>query len=211
MHMRKPSVASVIAVLALVFALGGTAAAASHYLITSTKQIKPSVLAKLHGATGAAGATGAVGATGPGGPQGPKGDKSEAAGPQGPKGEQGEKGEAAGLSQLTTVEGEEVPFVEEKPSEFEAVSVAECPVGDGVVSGGSAISGYPFIQESLAGGGNAWVVAAYSESGFGAVVAIAYCSKEDGAVSPAKVRPSAAKIKQQAIAKLKARAAEVKR
>ena len=42
MHLRKPSPAGVIAGLALFFALGGTALATSHYLITSTSQIKPS-------------------------------------------------------------------------------------------------------------------------------------------------------------------------
>jgi hypothetical protein len=62
----------VTATLALVFAMGGSAIAANHYLITSTHQIKPSVLKKLRGNTGARGATGATGATGaPGAPGGP--------------------------------------------------------------------------------------------------------------------------------------------
>jgi hypothetical protein len=56
----------VIAYVALFVALaGGTAYAAKHYLITSTKQIKPNVRKALHGATGP---TGPAGATGPGGP-----------------------------------------------------------------------------------------------------------------------------------------------
>src|SRR5579862_2633648 len=74
------SYANVVATFALVIALGGGTAWAAHtYLITSTSQIKPSVLKKLHGAhgahgkngtngtngtTGATGATGAAGATG---------------------------------------------------------------------------------------------------------------------------------------------------
>ena len=62
--LRKPSPATVIACLALFVASTGTSIAASHYLITSTKQIKPSVLTKLKGAKGAKGATGATGATG---------------------------------------------------------------------------------------------------------------------------------------------------
>ena len=59
----------VIACLALFVAGTGTSIAATHYLITSTKQIKPTVLAKLkgnkgpRGLTGAAGAAGAAGAT----------------------------------------------------------------------------------------------------------------------------------------------------
>jgi hypothetical protein len=77
---RRPSAATVIAVLALICALSGTAIAAKHYLITSESQIKPSVLRSLHGAngkrgprglpgpSGAPGATGAQGATGPAGP-----------------------------------------------------------------------------------------------------------------------------------------------
>jgi hypothetical protein len=80
---RRVSFAGVVAMLALVVAVGGgTAWAAHHYLITSIKQIKPSVRRDLRGprgprgpqgapgargatgATGASGATGATGATG---------------------------------------------------------------------------------------------------------------------------------------------------
>jgi hypothetical protein len=52
--MRKPSPATIIAIAALVVALGGTAIAASHYIITSTSQIKPSVLRELRGGGGSA-------------------------------------------------------------------------------------------------------------------------------------------------------------
>ncbi len=41
--------ANVTATLALFFAMSGGALAASHYLITSTRQIKPSVLSSLKG------------------------------------------------------------------------------------------------------------------------------------------------------------------
>lgn len=61
--------ATVIAYLALFVALtGGTAYAAKHYLITSTKQIKPSVRKTLRGHTGHTGPTGVTGATGAPGP-----------------------------------------------------------------------------------------------------------------------------------------------
>ena len=76
-----------IATVALVFAMTGGAFAAK-YLITSTSQIKPSVLKKLKGATGPAGAAGAAG------PVGAKGDTGAAGqnGAPGEKGAQGEKG-----------------------------------------------------------------------------------------------------------------------
>jgi Collagen triple helix repeat (20 copies) len=80
---RHLSYANVIATLALVFAMSGGALAATHYLIISTKQIKPSVLKKLkgnRGASGLRGSTGATGATGATGPQGTKGEQ----GPAGP-------------------------------------------------------------------------------------------------------------------------------
>jgi len=92
------SPATVIASLALVFAMTGGAYAAKKYLITSTKQISPSVLKSLQGKTGPGGAAGAAGAVGSQGPAGPggvagaggaKGDT----GPEGKKGTQGEKGE----------------------------------------------------------------------------------------------------------------------
>ena len=49
------SYANVAATMALVFAMGGSAIAAKHYLITKTTQIKPSVLKKLTGKTGKTG------------------------------------------------------------------------------------------------------------------------------------------------------------
>ena len=61
---RHLTYANVVATLALIFALSGSAMAARHYLVTSTKQIKPSVLKKLHGAKGARGPAGASGLQG---------------------------------------------------------------------------------------------------------------------------------------------------
>lgn len=110
---RHMTYANVAATLALVFAMSGGALAASRYLITSTKQIKPNVIASLRGANGkpgangANGAQGAAGAQGPAGPAGGKGDTGEKGsegsqgpqGPQGPKGEQGPQGTAGAQGQ----------------------------------------------------------------------------------------------------------------
>jgi len=86
------SYANVAATLALIMALSGGALAASHYLITSTKQISPKVLRKLKGRRGRTGATGAPGIAGTQGPLGL----------QGPKGERGSSG-APGQSALSPI------------------------------------------------------------------------------------------------------------
>jgi len=91
---RRMTFANVAMTLALVFAMSSGAYAAGTYLLTSTKQISPSVLKALaakRGATGAAGAQGATGAVGPQGSPGSKGEKGET-GLQGPKGETGPQG-----------------------------------------------------------------------------------------------------------------------
>jgi hypothetical protein len=87
---RRLSYANVAATLALVFAMTGGALAAGHYLITSTRQISPKVLKKLHGARGPRGYGGKLG---PIGPQG-------VAGPRGARGARGETG-LAGFSALS--------------------------------------------------------------------------------------------------------------
>jgi hypothetical protein len=88
---RRCSYANVVVTFALFFAMTGGALAASHYLITSTRQIKPSVLSALKGKPGAAGTNGAAGVAGPAGSAGVAGMKGET-GPQGPQGPQGEPG-----------------------------------------------------------------------------------------------------------------------
>lgn len=83
---RRFNASTLIAVIALVFAMTGGAYAAKKYLITSTGQISPKVLKTLKGAKGGNGANGAQGPAGAAGPQGP-------AGPAGPGGAAGAKGE----------------------------------------------------------------------------------------------------------------------
>ncbi len=95
---RRPSPGTVIAVIALVFALSGSAIAAKRYLITNTKQISPAALkqlAKLAAAQGAQGATGAPGKEGAAGPTGAAGaeGKEGAAGQEGSIGPPGQAGE----------------------------------------------------------------------------------------------------------------------
>jgi hypothetical protein len=71
---KRTSYANVAATLALVLAIGGgTAVAASSYLITSTHQIKPSVLKSLRGPRGFRGFKGANGTNGTNGANGAKG------------------------------------------------------------------------------------------------------------------------------------------
>jgi hypothetical protein len=86
---KRLTFANAAMTLALVFAMSGGAFAAGKFLVTSTKQISPKVLASLKGKAGPAGANGAQGPAGPAGATGPAG----AMGPQGPAGATGAKGE----------------------------------------------------------------------------------------------------------------------
>jgi hypothetical protein len=85
---RRASYANVVSTIALFFALGGGALAATHYLITSTKQIKPSVLQALRGRSGRPGPAGTPGANGTNGTNGASATNGApgATGPTGPAG-----------------------------------------------------------------------------------------------------------------------------
>jgi Collagen triple helix repeat (20 copies) len=91
---RRMTFVNVALTVALVFAMSGGAYAAKKYLITSTSQIKPSVLKSLQGKTGPAGAAGVAGAPGAQG----------AVGPQGPAGANGKDG-ANGMNGTNGKEG----------------------------------------------------------------------------------------------------------
>jgi hypothetical protein len=171
---RHLSYANVVATLALVFAMSGGALAAKHYLINSTKQINPKVLKKLAGTgkTGPAGATGAAGAVG-------------STGPQGKEGAQGKEGSSPKLSAVKEVLGNEV-FVEH--GKFGA-SVAKCPAGTRVISGGQLVESSetaPNIENSRAlAGRTGWTVEIGNPSKFESIFveAIAYCAGEGEAIA----------------------------
>jgi hypothetical protein len=99
---RRATYANVAMTLALVFAMTGGAYAAKKYLITSTKQISPSVLKSLQGKAGPVGAQGPVGAAGAQGPAG----KDGANGKDGVNGKDGSAG----------ANGKSVKVVNESPS-----------------------------------------------------------------------------------------------
>lgn len=197
--MRRPSLPTVLGLLALFFALGGTAIAAKHYIITSTSQIKPSVLKQLRGTPGPAGANGAngaIGAQGAPGKEGP-GGKEGIQGPPGMAGPPGKEGppgpvNTSGLSEVVGAVAV-LPKKNEKGvlSEHEGIegAFALCPEGSHAVSGSSyiyagkagAITGQLGV---LSAHHEAWIVVAVNGGEEkGEVQAIAYCAGTGKAVT----------------------------
>ena len=92
----------VVAIMAMVVALGGTALAASGALTGKQKKEVTKIAKKYAGKPGAPGATGPAGPQGPAGPKGDRGDKGEQGergleGPEGPQGPEGTTGFATEL------------------------------------------------------------------------------------------------------------------
>jgi hypothetical protein len=123
---RRVSYANVAATLALVFAIGGgTAWATQHYVVTSTSQIKPSVLKALHGANGKNGTNGTNGTNGAAGPQG-------AQGAQGAAGANGTNG-TNGATNVT-----EQVYTGTIPAYSVYTATVYCPAGTKATGGGGA-------------------------------------------------------------------------
>jgi hypothetical protein len=167
MRPGRPSPAVLIAGLALLFALGGSAVAARRYLITSTGQIKPSVLHKLHGARGPAGPAGAPGVPGPAGSQGP-------AGPAGP----------VELGPLAIARAPDVLVA----PQTEMTSVASCPDGSHVVSGGAWTGVALVIYSEMSDDHQSWITLVFNNNSVGSKIAtnleaIAYCALSGRAVA----------------------------
>jgi hypothetical protein len=189
MHFRKPSVATFISGLALFFALGGTAIATKHYLVTSSNQIKPSVLSKLKGKPGAAGPAGPQGASGPQGPLGPQG-------PAGP----------SNLSGLTTVVG---PTVEVSPGKVGGAEAA-CPSGSRAVSGGGSASIAGISDSEMESSHTSWFILMVNETGIVLKIhATVQCSAAGQAVAASLLRPRHG-LRDQRIAELTAALASSK-
>jgi len=109
---RRLTYANVAMTVAALFAMAGGAYAAHKYIITSTGQIAPGVLKKLHGATGHAGPAGPAGVAGSVGPVGSLGaagkdgltGQTGGTGPQGATGPTGAGG-VTGKAGVTGVTG----------------------------------------------------------------------------------------------------------
>ncbi len=147
---KRFTYANVAMTLALVFAMTGGAYAASKILITSTKQIKPSVLKQLQGKAGAQGPAGAAGAQGPAG----------AAGKEGQPGKEGTPGKE-GIQGIQGVPGKDgkdgtTGFTKTLPSEeTETGAWAFSSSGEGIAS---ATVSFAIPLETAIGEGNVFYV-----------------------------------------------------
>lgn len=166
---------------------GGGALAASRYLITSTHQIKPSVLRKLHGARGPAGPPGVRGVTGNTGPIGPAGAPG-----------------AFSTANVTEVQG---PLADTAANTVNG-SLAQCPPGAIVVGGGFMGGGNPPVAGNVADdgpiGNTSWdVIIANNGPTIADWNAYAICAVGSGHVAHARVNATATAARLLAVARAK--------
>jgi hypothetical protein len=139
--LKRLSPATAIACVALFFSMTGAGFAADHYLITSTSQIKPSVLSKLKG-------------------------KAGPAGPAGTAGVAGADGASFTSADVGTVDGSEVVLCTFGGGSCAVgTSTAVCPTGSVVLGGGwrgDLAEGTRATSSSLAG--NSWTVTFTNDS-----------------------------------------------
>jgi hypothetical protein len=117
----------IIGLVAGLFVGAGTAGAATHYVITSTKQIKPSVIERLKGNRGPRGFTGATGAAGPQGFNG-------APGTPGTPGTPGVSGYQIVTHSETLSQLQDADASSDAAESFDVT--VSCPSGKKVVGGG---------------------------------------------------------------------------
>lgn len=141
---KRLTYTNVLMTLALIFAMSGSAYAASKYVITSTKQISPKVLKALKGANGTSGTSGAAGPTGP----------------QGPAGTAGVNGNAG----ANGTNGESVTMTELKPGATCEDGGAEFKVATSKTHACSGTTGYTKTLPSGKTETGAWTVTASNES-----------------------------------------------
>jgi hypothetical protein len=185
------SPATAIAGLALVFAMTGGAYAAKKYLITSTKQISPSVLKSLQGKAGPAGVNGVQGTAGPAGPQGPAGaggdtgaaGKDGSAGSAGPAGVTGARGET-GLKGTNGAAGATGPAGASGPT---GPAGPTCPGGECLLPVGATETGVWSFD--VAGGASAFENISFPlrlPQSVEQEIELHYVSKEEQGTGPAK-------------------------
>jgi hypothetical protein len=169
MRSRSPSPATVLSAVALFFALGGSAIAAHHYLITSTSQIKPNVLKKLKGNAGQNGAPGPAGAQGAQGAPGPAGPSN--------------------LSALSIVKGESKSI----PMETVGSSTATCPAGSHAVSGGGYTGLANLAASEMSSDHQSWFLIVDNETVISThLEAVVHCAGAGQAVAASAPRVAAA-------------------
>ncbi len=150
--LKRTLFATVVAVVLL----GGSAYAGSRWVISSTQQIKPSVLKQLRGHAGPQGATGTPGASGAAGPAGP-----------------------AGIATIQDVDASTSYCAFGNSCDVESVT-ATCP-GSAIAVGGAANANTIDADVSTFVGGGIYIAQVDNESNFSGTLSVtAVCASGSG-------------------------------